>query len=101
MDSVDWLFLYRWNSLLLKPHERVNTILTHFLRLRRHATTGRRESDCTARLRQRARAVVRSRSGSIPHHLSPIATMSWLRPSAFTVSAPVWDEASELAQISA
>ena len=66
VDSGDWLFLY------LNPHARVNTILTHSCDCARHA-----RSDVVrplhSALRQRARAGVRSRSGSIPQHLSPIA----------------------------
>ena len=57
--------------LYLNPHERVNTILTHFLRLR-HAT---RDSDVVrplhSALRQRARAVVRSRIRTDPS--APVA----------------------------
>ena len=47
---------------------------------------------------QRARAVMRSRSGTDPHHLSPIVKI--LAPaSVATVSAEAWDEASDLAKI--
>ena len=51
-------------------------------------------------MRQRARAVVRSRSGPIAHHLSPIAKI--LAPASVSmVSAAAWDEASVIAQASA
>ena len=46
---------------------------------------------------QRARAMVRSRSGAIAYHLSPIATIFALARTT-TVSAAVWDEVSELVQ---
>jgi hypothetical protein len=75
----------------LKHRNRVNAILTHILR--RPTPAG---SDVVRRLhsamRQRARAVVRSRSGTDPHPLSPIAKKLRLVKIA-TVSAAVWGEA--------
>ena len=50
-------------------------------------------------MRQRARAVMRSRSGTDPHPLSPIAKIL-LRASLSTVSVAAWDEASVIAQAS-
>jgi hypothetical protein len=85
--------------LYLNPHARVNTILTHFLRLptprgieRRETTAQRDAAACT-------RNGAKSIQGPIAHHLSPIVKI--LAPvSVPTVSAEAWDEASVLPQFS-
>ena len=83
----------------LNRRNRVNTILTHFLRRPRHAGSDVVRPLHSA-MRQRARAVMRSRSGPIPHHLSPIAKI--LAPASDSmVSVAAWGEAWVNAQASA
>ena len=86
-------------SLYLKPHERVNTILTHFLRLTPLARPGvvRRLRSATGSVHAQPQ---RTRSEAIAHHPSWVATIFALAKD-ITVSAEVWDEALLSAQISA
>ena len=103
MGSAD-LVLFSWianggTPFYLKPHERVNTILTYFARL----SAPRAKPDVVRRVhsgtRQRARAVVRSRSGPIAHHLSPIVKNVALVKTA-TAEAAVWAEAERMDELS-
>ena len=84
--------------LYLNPHARVNTILTHFLRLPSPRGIGRRETtaqhDATARTRSGAKSV-RDRS-----HITCRRSRKILAPASVSmVSAEAWDEASDLAKI--
>ena len=90
-----WLSSLGSNSgtpLYLNPQERVNTILTHFLRLPTPRGTGRRKTtaqrDAAACTRSDAKSVRTDRS-------SPVADRENLALAKIaTVSAAAWDEAS-------
>ena len=88
---VDFPGLQRWNALLSEPQKRCQHYFDSF-----PVTASGDDKDVVRRLRsatrQRARAVVRSRTGPIAHYLSPIATMFALAKTV-TVWAAVWDEA--------
>ena len=98
-----WLISLGSNSgtpFYLNPQARVNTILTHFLRLPTPRGIGRRETTAQRDAAGCARSGSKSVEGPIAHHLSPIAKIL-ASASVSMVSAEAWDEASDLAQFSA
>ena len=95
---VNFPWFHSGTPLYLNPQARVNTILTHFLRLRTPRGIGRRETaaqrDAAACTRNGAKS-----ARTDPHHLSPIVKI--LAPASVpTVSAEGWDEAWVLPQFS-
>jgi hypothetical protein len=82
----------------LNRRKRVNTILTHFLRLRatRKSDVGK---SLRSAMRRLARAVMRSRSGTGAHHLSPIVKNVALVKTA-TAEAAVLGEAEQTDELS-
>jgi hypothetical protein len=100
LESVSTWILFDWLFLYLNPRACVNTILTHFLRLRTPRETGGRETAA-----QRAAAAC-ARSGAKSVRIDPSAPVTDRENpgsgrAASTVSVPASGEAWVIAQASA